>query len=390
MANQVESGNELKIADTIEKGTAVLRTTDGYNWWSYVPESLQKENLSYILLEESHAQMEDYDDLTIDATLNINKYIPTAEAKGYILVTVVIPRDFDLDYYPQGINYNSMRSTTPDFYYRPDLKVNNILSGFINNLTAAGYTVSDKVLVAGFSAGGMWSNRYTLLHPERVKAAAMGQAGGWLAMPVMECNSTTLNWPMGINDFSSLTGIAYTKQELLKEVPQYVFIGDQDTSSTYYSIFYPNLEEVKIWGKTDPERLENQSNYLINAGYNANFKLYPGIAHSYTAEMLNDVKIFFDSITGIDSDDDGLTDDEEVYLYDTNPENPDSDGDGYTDYEEIKLGTDPNDSTDYPKTSSTSNTPGFTFLIVPVVLIGVTQFTILLRNKRQQMKINND
>ena len=382
-SNQRVSINEFIITDNIPKGEAVLRSNEGYNWWSYVPESLQKQNLSYILLEESHAQIEDYEDLTIDAALNINKYIPVAEAKQYILVTVVIPRDFDEDYYPQGINYNSFRSSTPDFYYRPDLKVNNILSEFVANLTAAGYTVSDKMLVAGFSAGGMWANRYTLLHPERVKAAAMGQAGGWLAMPITEFNGTALNWPMGVNDLNSLTGTAYTKQEVLKEVPQYVFIGDQDTASTYYSILYPNLEEIKIWGMTDSNRLENQSNYLIDAGYNVNFKLYPGIAHSYTAEMLNDVKAFFDSITTIDSDGDGLTNDEELYLYETNPDNPDTDGDSCSDYDEINLGTDPNNPEDYPETSNpSSETPGFTFLIATVVLISASKFTIFFRNKR--------
>lgn len=43
-----------------------------------------------------------------------------------------------------------------------------------------------------------------------------------------------------------------------------------------------------------------------------------------------------------DSDGDGLTDREELMIYNTDPLNPDSDGDGLTDYEEIGVyGTDP-------------------------------------------------
>lgn len=43
-----------------------------------------------------------------------------------------------------------------------------------------------------------------------------------------------------------------------------------------------------------------------------------------------------------DSDDDGLSDYDEMYVYDTNPLDPDTDGDGLTDYEEIEeYGTDP-------------------------------------------------
>ena len=43
-----------------------------------------------------------------------------------------------------------------------------------------------------------------------------------------------------------------------------------------------------------------------------------------------------------DSDGDGLSDYDEIYVYGTNPLNPDTDGDGLTDYEEVmEYGTDP-------------------------------------------------
>lgn len=51
----------------------------------------------------------------------------------------------------------------------------------------------------------------------------------------------------------------------------------------------------------------------------------------------------------LDSDGDGLSDDEEINIYGTDPYNPDTDGDGLTDYEEVKIyGTDPlNPDSDY-------------------------------------------
>ena len=48
-----------------------------------------------------------------------------------------------------------------------------------------------------------------------------------------------------------------------------------------------------------------------------------------------------------DTDDDGLTDAEEV-LTQTDPLNPDTDGDGFNDGEEVTAGTDPNDPNDAP------------------------------------------
>ena len=45
----------------------------------------------------------------------------------------------------------------------------------------------------------------------------------------------------------------------------------------------------------------------------------------------------------LDTDDDGLTDGDEYYVYQTGTRNPDTDGDGVVDGEEIANGTDPND-----------------------------------------------
>jgi predicted outer membrane repeat protein len=47
-----------------------------------------------------------------------------------------------------------------------------------------------------------------------------------------------------------------------------------------------------------------------------------------------------------DNDEDGLTEDDEIFVHDTDPENEDSDGDGIEDGEEVEAGTDPNDSDD--------------------------------------------
>ncbi|MFO7797123.1 MAG: hypothetical protein ACQERB_08085 [Promethearchaeati archaeon] len=289
-----------KIDTSIENGKIEMRTTAGYNWWYYIPESLHKSDFTYIFLEESHAQIEDYNNLTEDAKINLEGWKIISEMKKYILVTVAIPRNFSRGYYPQGINWYSLNNSTPEFYYRPDLKVNTIISEFLSNLTNAGYSISEKILVSGFSAGGMWANRYTLLHPDRIKAVAIGQAGGWLAMPISEYNGSELNWPMGINDFYNLTGSEYYKQELLKSVPQFIFIGDSDNSSTYHTEPWLTEEEIKIWGNSDPERLETQCNYLQNSSYNVRFKKYSDVEHSFTINMKLDVLEFFDVILGDD------------------------------------------------------------------------------------------
>lgn len=58
-----------------------------------------------------------------------------------------------------------------------------------------------------------------------------------------------------------------------------------------------------------------------------------------------------------DSDDDGLNDGKEVELG-TDPNKADSDGDGYTDGEEVAAGTDPNDATSFPAATTEEEDSG--------------------------------
>lgn len=53
-----------------------------------------------------------------------------------------------------------------------------------------------------------------------------------------------------------------------------------------------------------------------------------------------------------DTDGDGLSDGDEINVYGTNPLNPDTDGDGVDDKTEIDNGTDPNDPSDFPTSGS--------------------------------------
>ncbi len=265
-----------------------------YNYWTYVPKGISADDKPYILLEVTHPQIEDYEELTLKAKDFFNVLKSFADKEKIIIIHPVIPRSFTKNYYPQGINACSLDPNTPEFYFRPDLKVNTFIDAFKNDLKEKGYSVQDKIFVAGFSAGGMWANRYTLLHSEKVKAAAIGHSGGWMALPVVSYNGVNLRWPLGLSNFTSLTGEVYEKYDLLKEVPMFIFIGDQDTESTYYSN-YPSKELITVWGNNDPQRLENQYLFLKDLDFNVQFKLYTGIAHNYTDLMISDVFAFFNN-----------------------------------------------------------------------------------------------
>ena len=74
-----------------------------------------------------------------------------------------------------------------------------------------------------------------------------------------------------------------------------------------------------------------------------------GSASAATAPGKHGLVASYQNYPVLDTDEDGLSDDEEEELG-TDPYNPDSDGDGWGDGEEVDLGTDPLDDSDYPST----------------------------------------
>jgi hypothetical protein len=93
--------------------------------------------------------------------------------------------------------------------------------------------------------------------------------------------------------------------------------------------------------------------------------------------------VVMQGVTGLDSDNDGLTDNVEVNTYGTDPNDWDSDDDGFSDGEEIGQGTNPNDPNDYPIQG------GFPWLIIIIIVVveiavGITLFIILRKKPKKE------
>lgn len=86
-----------------------------------------------------------------------------------------------------------------------------------------------------------------------------------------------------------------------------------------------------------------------------------------------------------DSDSDGLNDFEEVKIYDTDPNNPDTDGDGFNDEDEILQGFDPNNPLDNQNTIV-----NIIFLshMVPLIIVSITILIVrrfIVKGKRRSL-----
>jgi len=179
---------------------------------------------------------------------------------------------------------------------RLDLQLGAMIDDAIKRLAERGWEVDRKVLMAGFSAGGMFVNRFALLHPDRVLAAAIGSPGGWPIAPTKTWRDEALTYPAGIADLRDLVG-ADVDQAAFKRIPLFFFLGDRDgNDSVPYSDSYDDNERklvLSLFGETPVARWSEARDIYASTGANAEFRLYPGVEHSITFGEIRDVRAFF-------------------------------------------------------------------------------------------------
>lgn len=182
---------------------------------------------------------------------------------------------------------------------RLDLQLVAMIDDARADLAKRGWKVEERVLLKGFSANGMFADRFTALHPERVLGAAVGSPGGWPIAPAAVHEGVVLRYPVGVADVEELTGRAFDAAAYAR-VPVLVFMGDQDTNDSLqfgdgYETEDKDLVEL-VFGATPMERWEDSEAIRKAAGAKATFRLYPGVGHEVTGEMEEEVERF---LTGI-------------------------------------------------------------------------------------------
>lgn len=293
------------LAQTV-KGSIVSHyaaTPNDYDWFYYVPQSITKTHIHNILLITEGGSFEYSENSSVTKTM-VGDWIQFSEENGVIILAASIKRGFDdlgYQHYAVALPISSFANTTEAVYRRPDEKVNHMVDQLSLELEQEGYQIDSRILIYGFSNGAMFANRYALLQPERVRAISVGQCGGYFTMPIASYNDTNLPWALGIYDFKNLSG-NYFNNEKYTKVSQFVFIGDLDTENSHFynqwgadEDFWtqPQIDFInENFGYTDPIRLQNQSLYLRDIGYDITFKLYSGIGHEFRADWWNDARNF--------------------------------------------------------------------------------------------------
>jgi len=181
---------------------------------------------------------------------------------------------------------------------RIDLQLLHMVDMVRKDLSEKGISLAPKMLIQGYSASGMFANRFTALHPDKVLASAAGSPGGWPIAPIARASGIELPYPAGVSDLEELTGEPFDSTAY-EVVPQLIVMGDQDENDSLDFTDGWDAEAAQrvdsLFGSTPLERWDDSRMIYQQAGADATFLLVEGVAHdrralqSYTTEFFKSV-----------------------------------------------------------------------------------------------------
>lgn len=286
----------IKVEAQTDKGFS-------YPYYLYIPAQMRegsaKNKTSSLLVIPNNTGTVD-DDFNVHEQNVKQKMLQVAFIFGKLNIPVLMPvfprPKTDWTIYTHALDRDALLTEKSE-YKRFDLQLLAMIDNARQRFAKENSKIDEKVLLYGFSAAGMFVNRFAFLHPDKVKAVASGSPGGWAIAPSEKFKGKMLRYPLGTGDFKTVTG---TKLNLksLQSIPFFIFIGDKDENDSL--VFADGYEEAdknlvfELFGKTPLERWEISQKLYREAKLNAEFKLYPNTAHKVTPEMVTDVLAFLE------------------------------------------------------------------------------------------------
>ncbi|MBQ4263240.1 MAG: hypothetical protein IJB83_03225 [Bacilli bacterium] len=222
---------------------------------------------------------------------------------NYPIIMPLIPRYYDddlgIEVFTTQFSSTCLLDSIKEKYKRIDNQIVNMIDDAIERLNKNSIKVDKKIIIHGFSSSAKFANRFTILHPSRVKLCIAGGLAGFLTLPIRELNGERLIYPVGIGNISEITD---DMLEEFKKIKQYYYQGNQDkidafasTKDDNYDPYFKSIishDELvllyKILGRKIEDRWSKTQYYYNSICKNVLFKTYNG-GHEETDEIINDI-----------------------------------------------------------------------------------------------------
>lgn len=197
--------------------------------------------------------------------------------------------------YTHALDRDVMVADTPELK-RLDLQLLAMIADAKSILTSLQIEVEPKFFMTGFSASATFTNRFSFLHPETIKALAIGGFNGKLMLPEKQLNTEKLHYPIGIYDFKKLFQQPFDAATF-KKIPQCIYMGAlDDNDAVQFDDAYNDTERNLIntnLGKQVQNRYGKCRAIYQQHQVNAVFKTYENVGHWTTSTMNLEVTKFF-------------------------------------------------------------------------------------------------
>jgi dienelactone hydrolase len=292
----------LPTLDAARVQQVAAAPTQGFHWpyYLYLPKQIKSPHL-LVVPNNSGFVSEDLELLRAASALELNRQSAMAERLGVALLVPMFPRPLDPvdaeaeNLYLHALSRAAMQTQRPE-WRRVDKQLLAMIDDARQRLAGQGQDLAPQVLMSGFSASGMFVNRFAFMHPERVLALASGSPGGWPLAPQAQHKGAALNYPVGVADWTALTGEPL-RLAALRSVAAFIYMGEQDDNdSVVHRDSYSATAEKLIFahfGATPLARWQAIQRLYTEQGLDARFTLYPGEAHRVTEQMDADIAAFF-------------------------------------------------------------------------------------------------
>ncbi|MDO6389211.1 hypothetical protein Q4E40_03660 [Pontibacter sp. BT731] len=296
------SGKPSALAsDTLLKFAAKPEAGFNFEYLVYLPKGIQSDVTNHLLVETTNTGLNDtlsYHEKGARYAASVSSVGNFASKKLRIpLLVPIFPRSqTNWTYYTHALDRDVLLTNEAEIE-RLDLQLLAMVEDAKIQLGAQGYKLEDKFFMTGFSASGTFANRFTLLHPEKVKAAAMGGINGIATLPVADLAGEPLYYPLGIADLQEITGKP-ANLEAFRKLPQLLYMGElDDNDAVAFDDAYSEAERevvYRLMGKQlVPERWELVKKVYLENKVQADFRTYPAIGHGTDLRINNEVVEFF-------------------------------------------------------------------------------------------------
>ncbi|MBV6438461.1 MAG: hypothetical protein DYG98_23650 [Haliscomenobacteraceae bacterium CHB4] len=197
--------------------------------------------------------------------------------------------------YTHALDRDVMLESLPELK-RLDLQLLEMIEDARNILISMDIQVDTKIFMNGFSASASFTNRFSLIHPEKIKALAIGGFNGKLMIPQNEINGIKIDYPIGVKDFNELFGKSFDINTY-RQIPQFIYMGklDENDAIQFDDAYNENERKIindNIGSHVQDRYLACQKIYQEN-NINAIFKTYENVGHWTTSDVNLEVIKFF-------------------------------------------------------------------------------------------------